>query len=272
MIVRKQRDKTMKTSHRWLASMILVPILLSGCASAPPVPLAPSPEPMSVRRAVELLGMVYVSSDTLKGVPSGLRIDATGLTLTLASGGSTHDVACRYADTPNPMLDSSRMWPALIIACRLDKEKATHSFLMAFPTKNAKPPEFARAWQVMLALAAPEKPDERAAFVAALADFRAGKAGPDVGEAVRPHKVAAELAVKDKRLWDAGDEFAQGLVLAPWWPQGNFNLALVYGELRAYPLATRYMQRYLELVPDAPNARAAQDKVYEWAAVQRTGG
>jgi hypothetical protein len=26
------------------------------------------------------------------------------------------------------------------------------------------------------------------------------------------------------------------------------------------------MRRYLLLVPDAPNARAAQDKIYEWEA------
>jgi hypothetical protein len=267
-----KRDKTMKTVYRWLAPLALLPTLLTGCASAPPVPLAPSPEPMSIRRAVDLLGAVYVASDNLKGTPSGLRIDAAGLTLRIARDSGVVEVACPYAAAPNPLLDSSRLWPALTIACRVDNKATTYPFLMAFPAKNATPPEYARAWQVMRALAAPETPEETAAFVAALAGFRAGKVGPGVGEAVRPHKVAAELAVKDKRLWDAADEFAQGLALAPWWPQGNFNLALVYGELRAYPLAARYMQRYLELVPDAPNARAAQDKVYEWTAAQRAGG
>lgn len=262
----------MKPDHRWFPSMTFLLILLSGCAGAPPAPLIPSPEPMSVRRAVNLLGAVYVASDTLRGKPSGLHIDATGLTLVMVRDSGSVDVACRYAATPDPLLDTSRLWPALVIACRVDNETATTPFLMAFPTKNAAPPEYARAWQVMRALAAPETSEERAAFIATLAEFRADKVGPDVGEAVRPHKVAAELAVKDKRLWDAADEFAQGLALAPWWPQGNFNLALVYGELRAYPLATRYMQRYLELVPDAANARAAQDKVYEWAAAQRVGG
>lgn len=262
----------MNIAHRRSASTALMLILLTGCASVPPVPLAPSPEPMNVRRAVDLLGAVYVASDDVKGKPSGLHIDAMGLTLVMVRDSGSVDVACRYDTTPDPLLDSSRLWKALMIACRVDNEATTTSFLMAFPTKNATPPEYARAWQVMRALAAPETAGERAAFVATLADFHAGRVGPDVGEAVRPHKVAAELAVKDKRLWDAAGEFAQGLALAPWWPQGNFNLALVYGELRAYPLAARYMQRYLELVPDAANARAAQDKVYEWNAAQRAGG
>ena len=262
----------MKSAHRWLASTALLLTLLTGCASAPPVPLTPSPEPMSVRRAVNLLGMVYVASDTLRGKPSGLHIDAAGLTLVMVRDSGSDPVSCQYAATPDPLLDTSRLWPALVIACRVDNKTATSPFLMAFPKKDATPPEYARAWQVMRALAAPETLEERAAFVAVLADYRAGKVGPDVGEAVRPHKVAAELAVKDKRLWDAANEFTEGLALAPWWPQGNYNLALIYGELRAYPLAARYMQRYLELVPRAPNARAAQDKVYEWAAAQRTGG
>ena len=261
----------MNTARQWSASMAFLLALLTGCASAP-VPLAPSTEPMSVRRAVNLLEMVYVASDTLNGKPSGLHIDAMGLTLVMVRASGSVDVACPYSATPDPLLDTSRMWPALVIACRVDNKTATSPFLMAFPKKDTTPSEYARAWQVMRALAAPETSEEAAAFVAVLAGFRAGKVGPGVGEAVRPYKVAAELAVKDKRFWDAADEFERGLALAPWWPQGNFNLALVYGELRAYSRAARYMQRYLDLMPDAANARAAQDKVYEWTAAQRVGG
>ncbi len=261
----------MNAAYGWSVSTALLLTLLTGCASAPPISLQPSPEPMSVRRAVNLLGMVYVASDTLSGKPSGLNIDATGLTLAMVRDSGSVPVSCQYSATPDPLLDSSRLWPALVIACRVDNKTATSPFLMAFPKKDATPPEYARAWQVMRALAAPETSEARDAFVTALTGFRTGKVGPGIGESVRPHKVAAELAVKDKRLWDAADEFAQGLAIAPWWPQGNFNLALVYGELRAYPLAARYMQRYLELVPDAANARAAQDKVYEWSAALRAG-
>lgn len=261
----------MKTNFRCLVQVMLLPILLSGCASVP-VQLAPSSKSMSARSAVELLERVYLASDSLNGKPSGLRIDAMRISLVVIRASDSIDVACHYNDTPDPMLDTSRMWPALMIDCRVDNKASRYPFLMAFPTKNATPAEYAKAWQVMRGLAMPEIAADRAAFATVLTDFRAGKINPNVDESVRQHKIAAELAVKEKRLWDAADEFTQGLAIAPWWPQGNFNVALVYGELRAYPLAARYMQRYLELTPDAANARAAQDKVYEWNAAQRSGG
>jgi hypothetical protein len=256
-------------SMRIVISLLLT--LLTACATAP-VSLVPSQEPMNVRRAVDLLGKVYVASDRVKGKPSALNIDAAGVRLALVRDTGSVEVVCPYAATRDPQLDTSRLWPALVVSCRVDREAAMTPFLIAFPKKTATPQEYARAWQVMRALAAPETSDERAAFATALTDFRAGKVGPGVDETVREHKVAAELAVKDKRFWDAADEFAQGLTIAAWWPQGNYNLALVYGELRAYALAARYMQRYLALLPDAANGRAAQDKVYEWAAAERAGG
>jgi hypothetical protein len=40
---------------------------------------------------------------------------------------------------------------------------------------------------------------------------------------------------------------------------------LVLGEGGDYEMATREMNYYLQLVPHAPNARAAQNKIYEWA-------
>ena len=261
----------MKTALKNLLSLALLPILLIGCASAP-MPLTPSAKPMNVRSAVDLLGNVYVASDALNGKPSGLRIDAMAMSLELVQASGSVDVACPYAATPEPLLDTSRIWPALMVDCRIDKKAAMYPFLIAFSTKNATPAEYAKAWQVMRALAAPETAAERAEFAAVLADFRSGKVDPNINEAVRQHKVAAESAVKGKRLWDAAGEFTQCLSIAPWWPQGNFNMALVYGELRAYPLAMRYMQRYLELAPDAANARAAQDKIYEWSAEQSSGG
>ena len=52
--------------------------------------------------------------------------------------------------------------------------------------------------------------------------------------------------------------------IAPWWPEGYFNRALILGELNRFAEAMREMKRYLQLAPDAPNARAAQDKIYEW--------
>jgi len=77
--------------------------------------------------------------------------------------------------------------------------------------------------------------------------------------------VQAEGAVRDKEFNDAADYYAAALKIAPWWPVGHFNRALVLGEAGDYDMAKREMNYYLLLVPDASNARAAQDKIYDWA-------
>lgn len=123
-------------------------------------------------------------------------------------------------------------------------------------------------WQTMLSLDAAEPVADRTRFESALAAIRSGSVGPDIDESVRRQKVFAENAVREKRLWEAADAFEQGLALAPWWPQGNYNLALVFAELRADALAARY----LHFVPDAANARAALDKIYLWQAEAKSVG
>lgn len=70
--------------------------------------------------------------------------------------------------------------------------------------------------------------------------------------------------MKAKDFEIASERFADALKLAPWWPQGHFNLALIYGELGLNARAAGEMRRYLRLAPDAANARQAQDKIYEW--------
>lgn len=66
--------------------------------------------------------------------------------------------------------------------------------------------------------------------------------------------------MRDKAFDDAADFYAEVLKIAPWWPTGHFNRALVLGETGDYEIAKHEMKHYLQLVPDMPNARAAQDK------------
>jgi tetratricopeptide (TPR) repeat protein len=86
-----------------------------------------------------------------------------------------------------------------------------------------------------------------------------------IPEAANKYKVQAESAVRDKEFDDAADLYAEALKIVPWWPVGHFNRALVLGEVGDYEMAKREMNYYLQLVPGAPNARAAQDKIYDWA-------
>lgn len=106
--------------------------------------------------------------------------------------------------------------------------------------------------------------DDDSAFAAALAQYRDASPKPLLSEDARRFSVQAEAAVRDKDFAGAADLYAQALQLAPWWPQGRFNHALVLAETGDFETAIVEMKRYLALAPDAPNARAAQDEVYEW--------
>jgi len=87
---------------------------------------------------------------------------------------------------------------------------------------------------------------------------------PELPEEARKFKIQAEGAVQEKNFFEAADSYSEALKIAPWWPAGHFNLALVWGETGVFIEAEREMKRYLQLIPDAPNARAAQDKIYSW--------
>ena len=119
---------------------------------------------------------------------------------------------------------------------------------------------------VRYARGAPRPVDQAAesSFAEAAARYRAASTKPEFPEAARRFRVRAEVAIRDKELEEAADLYHEALRIAPWWPEGRFNLALILGELKEYSEAMAEMKRYLALVPDAPNARAAQDKIYEW--------
>jgi len=113
-------------------------------------------------------------------------------------------------------------------------------------------------------------PEERQHYAAAerekfqaIADLYR-KTRPAPTEEVRRFEVIAENAVRDKRYNDAISAYEDGLRIAPWWPQGHFNMALLLGQVHYYDEAVEHMQDYLALVPDAPNARQVRDQMYKW--------
>jgi len=106
--------------------------------------------------------------------------------------------------------------------------------------------------------------DEEAHFQEAAQNYRDAATKPPLPDEVRRFRVQAEGAVRDKDFDAAANLYKQGLNLAPWWHQGHFNRALVLSETGEFSDAVVEMKRYLALVPDAPDARAAQDRIYEW--------
>jgi len=101
-------------------------------------------------------------------------------------------------------------------------------------------------------------------FELALQSYRNAATKPAISEDVRRFKVQAESSVREKRFGDAAEFYESGLNIAPWWAEGHFNRALVLAEVGDFETAVVEMNRYIRLAPDAPNIRAAQDKIYEW--------
>ena len=110
----------------------------------------------------------------------------------------------------------------------------------------------------------PPTQEQQARFAQVAVDYRAASPKPSLPEAARAQQVQAEGAVRDKEFDEADEHFGQALEIAPWWPEGHFNRALVLAELGSFAAAIVEMQHYLALVPNAPNARAAQDMIYDW--------
>ncbi len=94
---------------------------------------------------------------------------------------------------------------------------------------------------------------------------------PPLPEEVRRYLIQADVHYKAERFDEAAQAYRTGLLLAPWWPSGHFNLALLLARGKQYPEAVEHMKRYLRLVPGAPNARVARDKIYEWEASEAAG-
>lgn len=109
---------------------------------------------------------------------------------------------------------------------------------------------------------------EQQQFATIVATYRMSNPRPVISEDVRRFRIIAESAVRQKRFTDAVDAYEDGLKLAPWWPEGQFNAALMLGELHYYDEGIDHMKKYLALEPAASNARAAQDKIYVWEGDQ----
>ncbi len=96
------------------------------------------------------------------------------------------------------------------------------------------------------------------------ADWRAQAEKPPMPDEAHTHQVLAENAIEEKNLDKAEDEYLAALKIYPCWPEGQFNVASILGETGYYTGAIAHMREYLELVPDAPDAQDAKNKIIIW--------
>ncbi|MCS7164319.1 MAG: tetratricopeptide repeat protein [Thermodesulfovibrio sp.] len=83
-------------------------------------------------------------------------------------------------------------------------------------------------------------------------------------EEARKLVIRAEAFTSEGKFEKAIEEYKKALKFSPFFPALYKALALNYAQLRDYKLAIKNMNLYLELYPDAPDARAAKDEIYKW--------
>lgn len=107
-------------------------------------------------------------------------------------------------------------------------------------------------------------PDYARRFDEAVVRYRGAAVKPELPEEVRRYLVQAGALVRANDPDRASCLYVLGLELAPWWAEGHYDLAIYSAALDEFDDAIIEMKRYLALAPDAPDARAAQEQVYEW--------
>ena len=97
------------------------------------------------------------------------------------------------------------------------------------------------------------------------AKYRALKVKPPISEDQRRYIVQANSFNKQKQYSKAINMFYKVIeVDQTAYPAAYLNVALLSAIMQRYDAAIFYMKKYLLLEPDAPDARSAQDKIYEW--------
>ena len=86
----------------------------------------------------------------------------------------------------------------------------------------------------------------------------------EMPEEARKYALRGDVRIKEGRFTDALAEYRTALKIAPFNAQLHFNEALIHGQLKDYREAIKSMTIFLQLNPDAPNARAAKDEIYKW--------
>lgn len=103
------------------------------------------------------------------------------------------------------------------------------------------------------------------AFEPIAAEYAALKVKPPVSEEQRKFIVQANSLREQKKYNDAISLYVKAIQLDHTsYPAGYYNIALLDAQLGFYDNAIYEMKKYLLLMPDATDARSAQDKIYEW--------
>ena len=123
---------------------------------------------------------------------------------------------------------------------------------------------FERARTYVSGQTAEDREDHNTIFEGVRRSYARLSAKPELPEAARRFGVQAVSMADQKEYERAIQLYGKALGVAYWWPEAHFNRALLLAERAHSEEAIVEMKAFLELAPTAPDARAAQDKIYEW--------
>lgn len=100
------------------------------------------------------------------------------------------------------------------------------------------------------------------------------KSHPDLiepPEETRKLTLQAEVLMGEKKPAEALDKYEAALGITPFSPKLHHDAAVIAAGLQKYGQAVSHMNAYLELMPDAADARDAKDLIYKWEFMKEQG-
>ncbi len=94
----------------------------------------------------------------------------------------------------------------------------------------------------------------------------------ELPEDARRYALRAEAMTGEGKFEDAIKEYKKAIEISPFAPHLYKAIALNYAGLKEYKEAIENIKMYLELYPDAPDARQAKDEIYKWEAIMEKEG
>jgi tetratricopeptide (TPR) repeat protein len=100
-----------------------------------------------------------------------------------------------------------------------------------------------------------------------VAEYKAANPKPAVTEEQRMYIVQANAMAEKKEFAKSIELYINALKInGISYPAAYYNMGLILSQMEKYMAAIVSMKVYLLMLPDAPDARSAQDKIYEWQA------
>lgn len=152
-----------------------------------------------------------------------------------------------------------RMVPAIVLAAALSSSFTSHA-------QTATPQQVLQQYVSDLQ----RSPDDTMLRERIIRHVQTMKKAPAIPEEARRHFIEGNAllkAAKEQKGYDLAIEaYRQCLLLAPWWPEANYNFAVALELANRFDSSMNALKLYIATNPGDEESRKAQDKIYEIGA------